>query len=180
MSSFKRITNILVALVMIAAAIGLTLYTEVAMPFMLAFIGIGFTIKGLSTLLYYYSTARFMVGGKTVLYRGIILLEFGLFTSSLADHPGPFVIMYLAAVNLYSGVVQLLRVIETFRLKSRRWIFILLHSLFYFAMGFGVIYAGLVQGRTDIAAYAYSLGITASALNRIRMSFARTDIVYIQ
>ncbi|MBE6040416.1 MAG: hypothetical protein E7219_05590 [Clostridiales bacterium] len=180
MSNLKRIINILIALLMLAAALALTIYTDYAIPFILAFTGIGFTIKGLSMLFYYFSTARFMVGGKTVLYRGILLLELGLFASSIANHPGPFVILYLASINLYSGVVQMLRVIETFKLRSKRWMLILIHSLFYFATGIGVIYAGIFLKRTDIAAYAYSLGLTVSALSRIRLSFTRTDIVYIQ
>ena len=72
MTRTKRILNVLQSLVMLAIAGLIIVYPVQSIPFVLGLIGLGMTVKGIRSLYYYFSMARHMVGGKTMLYRGII------------------------------------------------------------------------------------------------------------
>ena len=93
MTKTKRIGNILVGIVLIGFAYLLMAEPDEGLPIVVGLVGLGMTMRGLGTLLYYFQMARFMVGGKLTLYRGIIFLDFGIFTVSLVNHRGLFMIL---------------------------------------------------------------------------------------
>ena len=48
-----------------------------------------------------------MVGGQFALYRGIIFLDAGIFTSALANYPAVTIVIYIAVINVFAGVVYI-------------------------------------------------------------------------
>lgn len=180
MTNAKRLYNILIGVAGIIVAVALYVYPKQGLPFVMGFIGMGLTLKGLGTLLFYFRSARFMVGGKSVLYQGIIFLDLGLFSSSIANNPGVVIIIYLAAFNLFDAVVQVLRLIETIRMGSKHWKLTVFSALLSFAIAVLVVVFGLVYDNLNAAVYAYAFGLVISSIDRIRTAFRRTAIVYIQ
>ena len=82
MSRFGRILNAIAALFMIAIAV-LTFFLDAihGLKLVLLVIQAGMTLRGLQAIIYYFSMARHMVGGKNVLFRGMIFLDLGILDS---------------------------------------------------------------------------------------------------
>ncbi|MBR0379331.1 MAG: DUF308 domain-containing protein [Mogibacterium sp.] len=180
MTRTKRIINIIEALVMLALAIYLAMFPTSSLPLVLGIIALGMTVKGIRALMYYFSMAKHMVGGKTVLYRGIILLDIGILTSSLADAPDRSLVIYITAVCIFTGLVAVLRAREEKTGGSRRWIWKLIYGVVYILVAALVLYGGFVWKLPEIAVDAYALGLILSAAGKIGSAFRRTAIVYIQ
>ena len=74
MTKFKSLTTILSGIVMILVGILviLTAYQD-GLKVVLVIIQFGMTVRGIRTLYYYLSMAKYMVGGRNVLYRSLIL-----------------------------------------------------------------------------------------------------------
>ena len=85
MTKTRRILSFGQGIFLLAFALMLVVFPEGALPVIAGLFGIGMTLRGLGTLLYYFRMARFMVGGKRVLYTGLIFLDFGIFTAALYD-----------------------------------------------------------------------------------------------
>ena len=112
MSKFQRVGNIILGLIMILLAAILFIIPKEGFYVVIAILSIGLTVIGVKEIIYYFSMAIHMVGGKRSLYRGVIILEIGLFTMSLYDVPRIFVLLYLVAIHAFSGGVDVLRAFE--------------------------------------------------------------------
>ena len=77
---------------------------------------------GMRLLIYYFTMARRMVGGRSVLLLGIFLLDFCAFTVTILDEPRVIVILYLVGWHGFSGLVSLLRAREA-KLHKGNWKF---------------------------------------------------------
>ena len=76
MTKVQRIGNLITAVVMIAFA-GLLFVSPVeGLPVVAIVVSISFTVRGLRRLVYYYTMARHMVGGKGILFLNPILEEY--------------------------------------------------------------------------------------------------------
>ena len=180
MTGSRRILNIFSGLLLLVFSALLFVSPEDAIPVVLLVIGLGITVRGLQTLIYYFTMARYMVGGKQVLYRTIILLDFGLFTSALSNHPAIYIILFIAGIHLLSGLVTALRANEARQEGSSKWILTACYALIDVFLFVLVIYFGLVRKSMSMTVYIYAVGIVNTAFNRIRQAFRRTAIVYIQ
>lgn len=150
------------------------------LPFVLMIIGVGMTMRGFGALYYYFTMARAMVGGKSVLYRGIIYLDLGLLTTSISNNPDFFIIVYIAILNLFTGAVILLRVKETREMGSKHWKMNFALGIINIVTAIAVVVSELVFHSTATAVYVYAFGLIYSGVLRIRSAFLRTAIVYIQ
>ncbi|MBR6915868.1 MAG: hypothetical protein IKN36_05875, partial [Clostridia bacterium] len=85
MSKFQRISVILLGLLqLLAAALIFALPgTENGLLVILLILSFTFAASGVKDIVRYFSMARFMVGGRLILFRGVVMLDFGLFTLSL-------------------------------------------------------------------------------------------------
>lgn len=180
MTRTKRFIEIVKGLVTLVLAIYLIAFPYESMPFVLGLIGLGMTLNGIRSLVYYFSMARHMVGGKSVLYRGIIYLDIGILTSSLSDNPDLSIIIYVAAVNIFTGIVALLRAREEMAAGAPRWKAKLIRGIIRLLMASAVIVCGFVLKMPEASVYVYAAGLILSAFSRIAGAFRRTAIVYIQ
>ena len=116
------------------------------------------------------------VGGKLLLYVSLIALDLGVFTATLLDTPGIYIILYLIGAHAFSGAINIMRALEA-RRYGGAWRVNAMQG----AVGLLVALACVVfLRRTDILVYIYSAGLIYSAAMRIVTAFRRTAIVYIQ
>ena len=180
MSKLRRAASIITGLLQIALAIVILLNNDIGFLVIFLIISIGMTVDGLKNLIFYLTMARHMVGGKSLLYRGLIMLDFGVFSLSLADIPRVMLILYMLGIHAFNGAVEILRALEAKRYKSGNW---------KLTMGFGIaniavpviaVAAGLLTGSMTLVIGVYSVSLIYSAIGRIITACRKTAVCYIQ
>lgn len=140
-------------------------------------LGIAAALSGLRMVIYYASMARYMVGGKIILYIGVILFDFGLFSFGFADVPRQYIMLYLMLGHIFYGLVEILRAMEIRKRKLGSWRFKLLIGLGNLALGV----LCLIQINSSImTVYIYCMGLLWSALGRIISAFRPATVVYVE
>lgn len=164
MTKWQRIKAILRGLLTMLVAPVLVIDPELGCVLIVMVLGLSAAIKGGRMLLYFVTMARHMVGGKTILYQGFILLDFGLFTLGLAEIPSRFIMLYLLLGYLFYGLIGVLRAMEIRKRAMGSWRFKLLASAGDIALG------ALCLAKFNSMKWAagiYCLGVIWSALGRI-------------
>lgn len=180
MSKFRRVLNVLTGLGMILIGVLLMIpEPAVGLKFVLLCIQIGMTFRGLRLLYYYLTMARYTVGGKNVLYRGMIYLDLGVLAGSLIDHPVVYTVIYLALIHLFTGTVSIMRANESRKIGGQ-WGLKMAYGVTFVLLAAAVVTAGVALDLPEVAAYVYGAGLIYSAILRIASAFRRTAIVYIQ
>ena len=177
MSVWRQIGKILTGLLIITGAILMIMLPEFGYIAIALTLSIMLLISGIGQLVYFFSMARHMVGGRETLYKGLITLDFALFTMSVADVPRIFVMIYLIAVFGVTGLFHLLRGLEARKKNDPRW---------YRRFVSGVLYLGIttlcllfIRNR-DVMVVIYSIGLILMGWGRILGAFRKSKIIYIQ
>ena len=147
------------------------------MVIILGILELGLFIRGIYTMIYYFTMARYMVGGIYIFYKGMFFLDAGLFTMFIDDFPKQYVVIYLVVTIGFSGLATMLHALEIRRMHSGKW-------RYQFALGL----AGLVTAVASIwfghnmllMTRVYSIWVINLGLHRIASAFRRTAVVYIQ
>lgn len=180
MTRSKRIIDVFSGIVMFAAGIAfLTSGVDASVIAMLVLLQLGMTIRGLRALHYYLTMARYMVGGRNVLYRSFILLDLGTLAGSLIGHRIIYAVVYLAVLHTFIGVVSVFRANES-RSYGAHWKFKMAYGVTNILLAAAVIVSSAVYGQPRVVIYVYGVGLMYSAVLRIISAFKRTRIVYIQ
>ena len=178
MTKANRIKTILKGLLLILIGLLILAAPEAGFQIILLTVCVSMTLRGFGILTYYLSMARHMVGGMMVLFRGIILLDVGLFSSAIAEHAGAPVILYIAGVNAAEGLITLLRAREE-KINGSRWKVTLAYGLALVLMAAAVLTGGLILHRPLLVLQLYAGGLFYSAALTIASAFRRGAIVYI-
>ncbi len=142
-------------------------------------LSLALVVFGARNIIYYFSMARHMVGGKSILYIGVIALDFGVFTMSVSNSRGMFVVLYLLAAHAFSGVVDVLRAREARQLEAPSWRLSLAEGIANIGVAAAAAAAGLFLGDMRALTLIYAAGLLYSALLDLVSAFRRTAIVYI-
>lgn len=175
MSKAQRIKEVLFGLIALMSAALMMIDTELGYLLVAFILSIMLVVAGIRRIAYYATMARHMVGGKSVLYLGVLLLDMGIAAGSLATTPQSFIMLYLLGCHLFSGVILVLRAREQRALEAP-WRLTLAHGIA------NILVAGaclIFRGSEQMVVYVYSLGLIYSACLRIVSAFRRTSIVYI-
>ena len=175
MTKLQRIRDILLGLIMIAIAGVMFLFQESVYWVIITVLSVIFTFEGLSTIIYYFTMARFMTGGRSILYKGVILLDFGILTGTLTDVPRIYILLYLVAIHAFSGAVELLRAREAASYGGS-WKLKMFHGILDLSMALICI---VFIRRLNIAVIVYASGLVYSAILRIVSACRRTKLIYI-
>ena len=119
MSNFQRVQNIVIGLSMLISAAVLILFPEGGCVYIMLFLAASLILRGISELIYYFTMARYMVGGKLILFIGAVFFDFGFFTLTLSDESNLFVLAYLLGFHAFAGLVNVLRALEARRYKDQ-------------------------------------------------------------
>ncbi len=177
MTKLQRIGNILAGLMMILGAWLILALPEYGYLIIILILGITFTIFGIRNLVYYFTMARFMVGGQTILIYGLLAVDFGMFSGTLVAVPKMYIMVYLVATYAVAGVVSLLRGFEAKRYNAPSW----KGKLVYGMINIAAAVLSLVFIRSAAAlSIIYGVGLIYSGITRIVLAFRKTAIVYIQ
>lgn len=178
MTIFQRIINIFIGIIMLTAAIFLIYDRSTgAYEFIIAVLTTGLTIKGLKDIIFYFTMARHMVGGKLILFQGVIVFDFALFTGSLSNVPKIYILLYLIFVYAFSGVIGVLRAMESRRTVAGPWKMKFTHGLVDFLLALACL---IFIRQENTALIIYCLGLIYSAIMRIISSFRRTTFILIE
>lgn len=180
MGKFRRVLNVLAGIgMLLMGVIIIVTETEQSLKIVLLLIQFGMTIRGLNAVFYYLNMARFMVGGKNVLYRGMIYLDLGVLAGSLFDHAITYTVVYIALLQAFSGLISVLRANESRKIGGH-WRLKMLYGATGILLAAAVVISGAVYKSPLITTYIYGAGLVYSAILRVINAFRRTEIVYIQ
>lgn len=178
MTKFRRATIFMISAAMIITAIAFMVSPRESYPVVTLILSFMLVAYGIRQIIYYIVMARHMVGGRLILYIGLIVLDLGLFTATLSTIPLPYVMLYLLGGYAFAGAIDLMRAKEARRLHSPEWKFILFKGMVNILIA--VICLVLVFVGTTIAAvYIYSAGLIYSSILRIVSAMRKTAVVYI-
>ena len=178
MGKFQRIRSVVSGIFMIALSI-VMLLLEPETSFLLAAVILSLTllIAGVRSLVFYFTMARHMVGGKMLLYVGLIILDFGIFTMTLTDVPHLYLIVYLLVTHAFGGVIDILRTLEARRNGAASWKLNASQGIVNLLVAVLCLFS---LHSTRLLMILYCLGLLYSAVVRIISAFRKTAIVYIQ
>lgn len=179
MSSVRRIRNILSAIFLLLFAAILMIVSSESFPIIQIIISVTLYIYAFRLLWYYFSMARHMVGGKSILYQGIIVLDFALFASSLITSSALFIVAYLLGIYAFSGAIDILRALEAKRYEGY-WKLKLISGIIEVVCSVSLMIFGIFVRSHTFLVYGYCISLGYSAVVRITAAFRKTAIVYIQ
>ena len=178
MTRMQRVKETGFGILQILAALSLLLAPkDTSMAVILVIVGISFTAAGIGSLWFYFTMARHMVGGKIILFQGVILLDFALFTGSLSNVPKFYILLYLIVIHAFSGVIETLRAMESRKTVEGPWRLKLGHGIVNFLLALSCL---VFIRQTHTALIIYCVGLVYSALIRIISAFRRTTYILIK
>ena len=177
MSKLRRVWNIISAIILMLSGIVLIVVPDAGMTIIAFGLSVFLIARGLKFIIYYFSMARLMVGGKSMLLIGVFLFDFGIFTLTVLNYPRLIVIIYLLGGHIFNGIVNIVKSIREKKEKAGSWKRDLAEGLVHVILAsICIIYIGNIE----VLVIIYSLGLFYSALTRISAALRRTAIVYIQ
>lgn len=178
MTLFQRIKGFFIGFMMLVAAIIFIVNpNDDAYKFVIAVLSTWLAIKGIKDIVFYFTMARHMIGGKMILIQGVIVLDFALLTGSLSDVPKIYILLYLIVIHAFSGVVEVLRAMEAKRVVEGPWKMKFSHGVVNFLLALSCL---VFIRQTHTALIIYSIGLAYSALMRIVGAFRRTAFILIK
>ena len=176
----RRIFNILVSAIMIFTGFLMITIPETGILFAALIFSIALIIFGLRYLFYYLTMAKYMVGGKTQLFIGIIILDFGLFTLSMISKSTPLILLFLQVFYGASGVISIVRAREAKKNGAPLWKYNMINGIINIAiMAMAMIYGYFYQSAT-LLVWIFSLGLIYMAVTILISVFRKTAMPYIQ
>lgn len=176
MSKFQKIKSFLVGIVMIVSALVLMQDEEIGVTIIITILSISLLLSGIRTLIYYITLARFMVGGRLSLYKGVILVDLGLFTVTLTDIPLIYMMLYLLAGYFISGVIDIYGAGEARKLGASSWRIRMGQGIYNMVICL-ICWRNLHSVRVFVIVYC--VGLITSGVIRIVNAFRRMAIIYI-
>ena len=176
MSRTRRVFNFITGLFVILGGSLMVITPRDGYYVVVFFLSIYLIIYGLRQLILYIRLARFMVGGKLMLVRGVMILDFGYLSLSLADVPRGYVLVYLLAINAFSGIVGIMRALEARRYSGRSW-----RRRFFLGVANIIIAIAclFIVRSLDVVCIIYGLGLISSGIVRISLAFKSNRDIYI-
>ena len=174
--SIRRIFSFLVGVVMILTAFFIWDNPYIGQILVAFFILVGFLIKGIKALVYYFSLARYKIGGISVLYRGLLFINLSLFTLSLHSIPVEYAMIYIIVVTAASGAVDFLRALEVKRTSDKRWILKMIPGILQVVLSLACLF---MMNSPDMLVSVYGLSLIFSGIGRIIKAFRRAAVLYV-
>ena len=177
MTKWQRMKTIFRSLVSLTFVPLLMADPDVGCAVIVLALGIAAALAGLRMVIYYASMAQHMVGGTIIMYIGVILFDFGLFSFGIADIPKQYIMLYLMLGHLFYGLVEILRAMEVRKRELGSWRFKLLIGLGNLTLG---VLCLIQINSSKMVVYIYCLGLLWSALGRIVSAFRPASVVYVE
>ena len=178
MNSIQRIKKFLSGLVMLLGSLLLIVEPEEGYYIIAFLLSISLLLTGVRAMVYYFTMARNMVGGKSILYRALILTDLGIFTLTTITIPKIYLICHLLISHAFSGLVDMLKAIEDKKLQSSSWRMSFLYGLGNLLTAVAAFVCVLNQS-TELVVDIYCIGLAYSGMIQMAASFRKTAVIYI-
>lgn len=178
MNSLQRIKKFLSGLGMLLGSIILIAEPEDGYYIVATLLSFSLLLAGIKSLVYYFTMARNMVGGKSILYKALVLTDLGLFTLTAITIPKIYLICHLLISHAFAGMVDILKAMEDRKLQASSW-------RMSFVSGLGnlltavVAFTCILNKSTELVMDIYCAGLAYSAIMNMAASFRKTAIIYI-
>ncbi len=133
----------------------------------------------LRNIVFYFTMARHMVDGRSILYIGMIVLDLGIFTLSILQYRKYFIVIYLLATYAFAGAVHILRALEARKFGASSWRLNLAEGIANVLFALAALLFGLFREDMQILTDIYAAGMLYSALLKLIPVFRKTAIPYI-
>jgi uncharacterized membrane protein HdeD (DUF308 family) len=180
MSKMKRIGYIISGLLMILFGLFLFLFPEFGMDAITIILAVTMLFNGIKLLVHYSALARHMVGGKYILYLGIVVLDLGIMTISMSGSRSKPVFIYLFVLFIFTGVLDVLKAFEEKNNKAPLWWVRLLVGLFSVTLGILAVISCFFLKSPEGMTYLFCFALVYSGAVRFFKAFRKTAVVYIQ
>lgn len=177
MSGARRVREIIVSLLIIAFCVLIIFDPEKGFIIVAGILSLSLTIYGIRELIYYFTMARHMVGGKSALIIGVIAVDIGVFASTLTYLPNIYIVLYLLGIHAFSGAIDIMRSLEAKRMDAGSWRFKMASGAVNIVIA---VLCVIFLNSTSMIVYIYTAGLAYSAVARIVTACRKTAIVYIQ
>ena len=176
MTRIQRIKSFLAGIWFLLAAFILIVDPDDGFSILTTLLSLSLLASGIRYVAYYCTMARCMVGGRNVLFLGILLLDISFFTTTLADEPRMMIIIYLVICRITSGIVNILQVIQEKMYHAGSWRRNLVHAVISFVTAAACL---VFMNNPVVPAWIYAAGLIYTAGTRIASAFRKTEIVYV-
>lgn len=177
MTKTKRIVNIILGIIMLICSGILLIDPDEGCDLIVILLQLSLAIRGLQLLFYYFSMARYMVGGIATLYRGLITLDLGLFLLNLSGSQRRTTMLYLIGMLAFSGLVDALRAMDARRMEAQTWRYQMISGVIKILIAISCLFhLDSAQNLTMV----FCGGLTYSAVYKIISACRKTAIVYIE
>ena len=177
MNIAQRIFSIILAAVYVAAAILILSSPELGYLPVVLLLAASLILTGIRSLIYYFTMARHMVGGRISLYVAVLTLDLGAFSIAMADAAPVYIVLYLFATHAFSGGVDIMRALEAKKYRAKSWRFRLISGIINIAVAFACL---IFMRYTEVFVWIFALGLIYVAVQKLINAFRRTSVVYIQ
>ena len=178
MNSIQRIKKFLSGLAMLLGSLLLIVEPEEGYYIIAFLLSISLLLTGVRALVYYFTMARNMVGGKSILYRALILTDLGIFTLTTITIPKIYLICHLLISHAFSGLVDMLKAIEDKKLQASSWRMSFIYGLGNLLTAVAAFVCVLNQS-TELVVDIYCISLAYSGMMQMAASFRKTAIIYI-
>jgi uncharacterized membrane protein HdeD (DUF308 family) len=131
---------------------------------------------GLHLIIFYFTMARHMNGGRSMLYRGVLFIDLAILTFSIQSVPVTYIMGYLIGLLAFSGAIDVFGALDARKIHGH-WKLKMIRGLVTIAFA---IYAFMNLNTPEYCVYIYSASLFYNALMRIISVFRHNDIVTIQ
>lgn len=176
MSKGQKIRSFLIGIVMLLFVGVLFLSEEWGYYIIMLILAVSMLLTGIRCLFFYFTMARYMVGGIKFLFLGMMVFDSGMIALAIVDEPSLYIILYLVAVYAFDGLTDLLRAREAagaggaWKLK----LFLGISKLLIAAACIVLI------RKADLLVLIYAGGLVYSAAVHIVSAFRSTEVISIQ
>ena len=176
MTNWQKFSNVLAAFLMILFGLLILFIGEEAYLFVILAFAFLLFIYSIRMLVYYFQMARYMVGGKEILYRGILFLDLSMFIITLSTIPSTYVMLYMVGMLAFSGAVDIMNAMDLRRLQG--------HWILQFIRGtvcvVGAVLCIVMMNTPKMVVTIFCFMLFYNAVMRIINAVRPTEIIAIQ
>ena len=177
MTLFNRFKIVSFGIIEFLLGIIMLAYPDYGYRVVLFVIGLYLMISGYQNLFYFFSMARFMVDGRLILVKAVILLDFGFLAGSLTDVPRIYILIYLMILHTFMGIVEVLRSLEEKQLGAHSWKLKMAHGIINLSI---VILCIVFIANNNTVVIIFSTGLIYSSIIRIITGFRKSSFLYVK
>lgn len=176
MSRLGRVGNVLLGLlsIMIAATMVFALPTQDALVAMCVLVALTLALYGLRTLWLYVTMARHMVGGKALLYVGVLALDAAAVVMVIMSNQ-LLAGVYLSITFFVSGALRLMRVKDA-KQYGTPWRRHAVQAVGYLLLGVACL---VLSQDAELLVLVYCIGLVYGAVARIYNALRPQAVAYI-